>query len=158
MLSPETVRERFRPIIEKHQVVYEHWPAKVVHDGKPLAVGHDVVLIGTHGAHPKAMTTPGCSRCLDVWRGLEDIAKAVAPPPTRLSHARIVPFSGAVHYARERGERADIELVMQIRHQSQYRAPTDACQDECLSATLRRLRDLGVPERKWRPGNLHSAR
>jgi hypothetical protein len=146
------VEERLRLIIEKHQVVYEHWSARVVHDGTPLAVGHDIVLIGTHGDHPKAMTSPGCSRCVDVWRDLEEVAKAVAPPPTRLSRARIVPFSGAVHYAREREERADIELVIEIRHQSNYSAPTDACEDECLSATLRRLCELGVPERKWRPG------
>jgi hypothetical protein len=148
VVTPSTL-ERLHHIIEAHQVVYEYWPAKVAEAGKQLAVGHDIMLIGTHGGHMQEMTTPGCNQCAAVWRDLEELADTVIQPPTSLSHSRIVPFSGAVHYARERGLRSDIELVIEIRHRSNYQAPTDECEDQCLSATLVGLREIGVPERRW---------
>lgn len=138
-------------IIEEYQVVYEHWPTKVVREGGQFPVGHDVVLIGTHSGHPKDMPTPGCPRCVKVWRNLEELAHAVAPPPTSLSRSRIVPFSRAVHYARER-DRPDIELILEIRHRSDYNAPVDACEDRCLNIVLGQLRQLGVAERQWHKG------
>ena len=153
-----SLSERLRWLIEQHQVVYEHWMAKIVKHGELRIVGHDLLLIGTHGGHVTEMTTPGCRQCAQVWQDLREIADFIAPPPTDLSRFRVVPFSHAVHYAKERGNRPDVELIAEIRHRSHYDGPLDACEDRCLKHSLTRLKELGVSERRWQGGDRAPAR
>lgn len=148
--------EHLHKLIDRHQVVSEILPAKAVVDGELRAVGFDVLLFGTHGGGMTTMLSPGCHECVHVWKSLEEIALAVLPPTNPTTWHEIVPMENAVRYSSARGERPDIELVIALRHKSNYTEPLDACENKCLEHILTRLQELGVPEHQWRGrrGNL----
>lgn len=136
-------------LVEKHRVVYELWPAKVVHSGGLRAVGYDIALIGTHDGSVNDACALGYDRCALVWRDLRHIAQALFPPPPLRVRFWVAPFSSAVHYARERGQRPDVELLVEVRHRSRYDDPVDAWEDEFLEMFVIGLQNLGIPERRW---------
>ncbi len=137
--------------ILRHQVVYEVSPARVAAKGKLQVVGYDVSLIGTHGP-VEGPVHPGCEYCVEVFHALSELAHKVLPDRERESTFHVLRFTGGLHYDPQRGKRADVELVIEIRHRADYNHVVDECEESCLEIILRNLRALGVPERRWKQG------
>ena len=143
------LQAELRELVRQHRVVYEVSAAEEMVGDRRCKIGFDVTLSGTHGAEVHA-PLPGCEQCVDVWDRLQRIAQAVLPAPGRQSVYLFRVFDRALHSSPVRMNRNDVELVIQIRHQRGFLEPVDRCEEECLKDLLSALKQLGVPEAKWK--------
>ena len=86
--SAEIIRtlEELRMFIQDHRVYWEVLPEKIpVKEEAPLKIGCDLMLYGTHEEeeHP----TPGCEKCMKIYRDLRRIANSIIPKEERHSRA-----------------------------------------------------------------------
>jgi len=133
--------QRLRQLVTDHQVVYEV---------RRLAMGFDIEFYGTHAhrnEHPNIR--PGCEHCEELWERLREIAEAALPPDDRASVYRAEGFRPGLTYAPKRHPRADVELVLEIRHRHDYNAVVDACEQRCRDEIVAGLRSLGLREGTW---------
>jgi hypothetical protein len=141
--APEELH-RLRQLVSDHQVVYEV---------RRLPMGFDIDLYGTHGhRYEHATIRPGCDHCQELWDRLREIAEAALPPDPRASVYRPEGFRPGLTYDPKRHPRADVELVLQIRHRHDYNAVVDPCEQRCRDEIVARLRSLGVREGTWPRG------
>lgn len=113
-------------------------------------IGFSLVLYGTHEPgveHP----IPGCEHCRHVFAALQTIAAYLLPRERRESSYDVGTFDQAIHFARERDNRPDVELAITIYHRHGYERPVDACEIRCLEEMKQRLKELGACERHWSP-------
>ncbi len=129
-------------VAHDHHVVYEAWPVRVPQSGELRAIGYDVILIGTH-EHPLKVIAPGCQRCVQVWDQLRRIAQAVLPEASG-STVEIRPFDSSLHFDKHRSMRPDVELLIEIRHETNHTAPTPPSEDDCLAVLVGNLKELGI--------------
>ncbi|MCI0408644.1 MAG: hypothetical protein L0191_08780, partial [Acidobacteria bacterium] len=78
------------------------------------------------------------------------IAEAILPPEGRPSRYEMDPYDQSIHHSYARGDRHDVSLTIRIFHREDFENPLDACQERCLSEMLRRLKELGAGEIRWR--------
>lgn len=138
-------REWLRAIAARHGVVFEVHCTQVPHEQGLRVIGYDVFLVGRHASPPPL--SPGCSKCQAIWSDLGVLAHAALPRPGHLTHFTIRPFDHALHYLAGQSNAAEVELVIEVRHRSDYCAALDACEDVCLTKLLANLRALGLRER-----------
>ena len=128
-----------------HTVGFEVWPAQVPLAGELRTIGYDLSLFATH--EPSPLTpVPGCDRCFDVWKHLAQIAHAVLPAEEH-SSLRIRPYHPSLDYSGHQPMSASVELVIEIRHQTSYETPLDACETSCLAKITGGLEALGIHRR-----------
>ena len=140
-----------RKVVAKHAVTYEVSPSQVPRAGELRTIGYDLRLTARHSP-PLASTTPGCAECIAVWQQLCTIVEAVLPE-RRHSSFSIRHFDSALHIEPRRSATPEVELVLEVRHQTDYEAPADPCEAECLAAIIQGLKRLGMTDRKSRtPG------
>lgn len=133
-----------RELVNAHQVVYEV---------RRLPTGIDVELYGTHGARiAPSDVRPGCAHCEEVWEHLREIALAALPPDARESRYEIRWFRPGLTYDPKRQPRADVELVLEIRHGMDEKAGTDLSAKRCVEDIVANLRSCGSREGTWARG------
>ncbi len=141
--------EELRMLVQDHRVCWEVLPEKIsVKEETSLKVGFDLMLYGTHeeGEHP----TPGCEKCMEIYRDLRRIANSIIPKEERPSRYEISIYESAIRYNRIRGNRPDVELTIKVLHRSEYELPVDECEVLCLNEMKSKLSELGAQERRWR--------
>lgn len=140
--------EELQLLVNKHRVCREVLPEQIpVKDGKPLSVGFNLMLYGTHlkEDHP----VPGCDKCKLIYKDLHQIALWIIPEEKRSSRYEISIYQSAIGYSRERGNRPDVELKIKIVNRFDFNQPIDECEVQCLNEMKERLSVLGAHERQW---------
>ena len=146
-MDPANSRE-LHLLVRQHQVVYEIHPNLNYTQGEPREIGFDVVLYGTH-VQPFHPPDPGCHECVQVWRDLGRIARAVIPPDDDESRASIAPFDQLLHESKARKFRYDVELTIEVRHRKHFLDPADASESHTVNAIVNTLKALGAQEHTW---------
>ncbi len=131
-------------MVEQYRVVFEVRRALIPASPGLRVIGFDVFLIGHHSVNP---TTPGCTRCQRVWADLGVLAHAAIPRPRPKTRFAVRPFDHALHYGAGADPPAEVELVIEVRHRSEYSSPIDDCENECLGRLMANLRSYGIKER-----------
>lgn len=137
-------RARLRALAAQHGVVFESRRTQVPCSDGLRVIGYDVYLVGRHATPP---LSPGCTRCQLIWVDLGVLAHAALPRPGWRTRFSIRPFDHALHFATG-DSAAEVELVIEVRHRTEYAAALDDCEDECLSHLVANLRALGIRERE----------
>ena len=149
MMKTDSSPEALKDLVRRFRVCYEVWPEFDMVEGHKRQIGLALELLGTHARdmeHPEA----GCVHCRTVFSALRRIAEHILPSDHRPSRYEIGPYDQAIHQAHVRRDRADVSLTIRIFHREDFEKPLDECQTRCLSEMLRRLRDLGASEVRWR--------
>lgn len=141
--------ELLRKLVRAHRVVFEVRAAEEMVGEERRKVGFDVTLSGTDGADD-AIALADDREGEGVWRDLQRIALAILPPPGSPSVLGLQAFDKAVHSSPSRGNRDDVELVIGIRHAAGYLEPIDPAEEQSLKGVIAALKELGVPEGKWK--------
>lgn len=137
-----------KALIAQYRICWRAYPEKDLVDGKVRAVGYRLELYGTHAPQIEHVS-PGCDYCRNVWEALNKIGQEIVPAGTSDSQYQIEVFDDSIHYSKERRDRPDVELHIQIIHRSGF-GPIDACEDRCLKEMTNKLRTLGSPEGNWK--------
>ncbi len=154
MTEKETDTSELSRVIEQRKVVYDVLPAFTYINDLRRQIGFDVTLYGTHGDQIQHVD-PGCRHCNSVWNDLESVATAVIPKENRASISRIEPFDRMLHQSKLRRYRNEVELVITVRHRSDFAEPIDACESHCLREIVDALKALGVREQSWSSTRLY---
>ncbi len=142
---------RLHQLVNEHKVVYEVWPAfSIVDDGRRLQVGYDVDLYGTRIGGERKLLLPGAPGWIEVWQDLYVIADAVLSPVDDETVYLIYDFRPALSFDPKRQERPDVELVVAIRHRSEYNRAVDRSEEHCLHEVVAALRSIGAQQATWR--------
>jgi len=136
---------RLRALAEAYAVAYEVSPARIAASSGLRTVGYDVSLIGHH-RKVEGLVKPGCTRCQAIWIDLGALANAAIPRPEWRTRICVRPFDHSLHYSTP-GENGEVELVIEVRHRSDYQQALDDCEDTCLARLLANLRSLGINPR-----------
>jgi hypothetical protein len=136
-------RERLRALVVSHEAVFEVHHSQVPSGRGARTIGYDVFLIGRHST---PMLRPGCNKCQAIWIDLAAVARSALPSPGGKTRVSIRPFDHSLHIA-SATDGPEVELVIEVRHRSDYAGALDACEDECLSRLVANLRALGVSTR-----------
>ncbi len=149
-LDPGT-HQRLHQLVNEHKVVYEVWPAfSLDGDGRRLQVGFDVDLYGTRAnGDGSRRLVPGSPSWIEVWENLYDIAGAVLAPVDDQTVYVIYDFRPALSFDPKRHERPDVELVVAIRHRSEYNRAVDRSEEHCLHEVIAALRSIGAQQATW---------
>lgn len=159
IMHPESHEHRRAPpddlrgIVQRHRVFFEVVPAREVTEQGIRPVGYDLRVYGTHEGGSRG-AAPGCERCLEVWRDLRELGRGVIPSDRgRTSRYGIRPFDSALRSdsvvdSQDRN-REDVLLVIEIRHEKDFFAPIDPCEDQCVKEMIGTLKALGAKEGHW---------
>lgn len=145
-------RERLHELVSQHKVVYEVWPAfSLGDDGRRVQVGYDVDLYGTRSGGERAARKllPGSPGWIEVWEHLYDIAGAVLSPDDDQSIYLIYDFRPALSFDAKRQERPDVELVVAIRHRTDYNRVVDRSEEHYMKEMVAALRSIGAQQATW---------
>lgn len=142
--SDELRRARLRALADRHGVMFEMRRAQVPCAHELRAIGYDVYLVGRHAG---PMLSPGCTKCQTIWVDLGALAQAALPRPEWRTRISIRPFDHALHYATADAP-GEVELVIEVRHRTDYANALDECEDVCLTRLLSNLRALGISDRR----------
>ncbi len=140
--SEELRRARLRALAARHGVVFEVRRAQVPCVSGLRVIGYDVYLVGRHS---EPMLRPGCTKCQSIWVDLGALAHAALPRAERRTRFSIRPFDHALHFAAAEAP-AQVELVIEVRHRTDYAHALDDCEEVCLARLLGNLRALGITE------------
>jgi hypothetical protein len=151
--TAEELHQLRRGAVE-HRVVFEVVPEFSVATGARTKIGYDIILSGTHRpSDAPSRPAPGCERCVAVYDRLRELALASLPREDRDSTCALSDFQPSLRYAAKRQTgsraRADVELVISIRHRDEYNRDVDPCEERCLHEVVAALRSLGVQEGTW---------
>lgn len=136
--------EELKVLVNNHRVCWEVLPEQIpVKEDKPLSVGFNLLLYGTHLVedHP----VPGCDKCKLIDKDLHQIALWIFPEEKRSSHYEIPSYQSTIGYSRERGNRPDVELKIKIANRFDFNQPIDKCEVPCLNEMKESLSVLGAP-------------
>jgi len=148
----EQQKERLRALARKHSVVCEVWPARICVGGGLRTVGYDVALIGRHPDTEK-LVNPGCTKCQAMWIDLGALAHAALPRPEWRTRFAVRPFDHSLHYSASPDAPGEVELVIEVRHRSDYACALDDCEDVCLGRLIANLRSFGITHGSRRQGH-----
>lgn len=144
-------KTELQELVQRHRVCWEVVPEQVPVQGeRPLAVGYDLMLYGTHdpGDHP----VPGCEKCKEIYRDLRGIARRIIPVEERPSRYEIAVYDSAISYSPVRRNRPDVTVKVQILHRARYDTPIDECEVTCLNEMKAKLKELGAQNLRWKSG------
>ncbi len=139
----DNIVEELRAIAERRTVCYEVYPEYVVGKDRPVAVGYNLELYGTHD-HGHSHLTPGCIHCRNTFEDLQRIAEWITPKEQRDSQYRIVPYEPSLHGSAKRRFRPEVRLALQIQHRQNFAEPIDDCERRCLQEMQDNLATLGI--------------
>ncbi|MBE7481550.1 MAG: hypothetical protein HS104_16415 [Polyangiaceae bacterium] len=108
-------------------------------------VGYDVALIGRHPDTEK-LVNPGCTKCQAMWIDLGALAHAALPRPEWRTRFAVRPFDHSLHYSASPDAPGEVELVIEVRHRSDYACALDDCEDVCLGRLIANLRSFGITQ------------
>jgi hypothetical protein len=139
----ETDTRRLQSLVEKHTVYYEVSPEYMLVEDKPVKVGFELRLYGTHD-HGSSRSTPGCERCVQTFEDLRQIAAWIVPREKRASWYEVQPFDHALHLTPRHSLRPEVVLTLKILHREGFNDPIDECEERCLKEMQEKLSGLGV--------------
>jgi hypothetical protein len=145
-----------RHLVSERDVVHEIVAAYEMVAGERVRVGYDLVLSATHRHHEPgervslAGVMPGCARCADVWRDIEEIARAITPEGATESSYRIRTFDGGWHFdsASVAHGAPRIELTIEVRNLAGGLAAEIDCERRCVDLMSARLTAVGARLRR----------
>ncbi|MBK7583261.1 MAG: hypothetical protein IPI67_24090 [Myxococcales bacterium] len=140
-------KQRLTRIVAEHSVVYEVWPARIPTSGGGRTIGYDVSLIGLYPVGVR-MLQPGCTKCQAIWSDLGELAHASLPRAKWGARFVVRPFDHSLHYYGSTGAAGEVELVIEVRHRTDYSSELDDCEDECLRRLVANLQGLGISRRR----------
>lgn len=140
--------EQLKEKIQLHQVCYEICPEILMVSGQQTQVGFDLLLFGTH-EHGKSQLTPGCGKCVQTYKDLQEIAEWIMPKEERASCYEIESFDSSLHMTPKRGFQPEVVLKLKILHRHGFDQPVDECEEFCLKEMQGKLIELGVTQGKW---------
>lgn len=153
-LDALTTEEAVKSLIEKHRVCYEAGNEFALIKGARTKIGYSLRLCGVNVHAGVEHSVPGCAYCRRTYRDLQRIAEWILPgeetQKDRETQFKIEPFDSSFHIApKDRKNRAEIVLTIQILHKSDINRPADDCEDRCLKEMREKLKSLGVLEGRW---------
>jgi hypothetical protein len=143
-MNPEN---EMKALVTKYRVCWSVYPEKAFVDEKLRQIGFRLELYGTHPPDVGHLD-PGCVHCREVWAALKRIAAAIIPDGSRDSEYDIETFDDALHYSKQRKNRAEVELHIDIIHKSGF-GPVDECENRCLKEMTDKLVQLGARQDHW---------
>ena len=150
MESPASEQE-LRELVRRYRVIWDTRPemAQTPGDNSVTPVGY-VVELGATPDHPEHPLLPDCAECRSVTQALERLAQVVSS-----NGAQSAPVE--VHVGRDRVQidpshesRPELAATITIVPAGPANRPLDADRKERLAEIVRRLRELGVQEQRWR--------
>ena len=149
---------RIKGLVQRFRVCWEVHPeqalVKVVDSKHALVnrelrkIGFSLELYGTSEPGTEHVS-PGCSHSRRLQAGLKEIADWILPREKRACIYEVEIDIQSLIYSRQRADRPDVRLTIQILHGDHWDQPIDECEELCLKDMDQALRELGACEGAW---------
>jgi hypothetical protein len=141
--------DALRELIRRHKVYWEVRPEEDLDDADEVVkVGFQLGLRGTFedDADPPLAGGP---ECVEVYRDLRTIAESLVPAGDADVRFELGGSASALDYTPS-SRRQDVEVMIRIQRPDAPDGGIDEAERRSLELIERRLRELGVPEGRWR--------
>lgn len=145
---PDT--DAIRELVRRHQVYWEVRPEEDLDAADEVVkVGFQLGLRGTF-EHPEDPPLAGAPECVDVYRDLRAIAESLLPAAEGEIGFELGGSPDALDYTPSSG-RQEVEVMIKIQRRDEAGDDSiDAAEQDSLEKLKRRLKELGVPQGRWR--------
>ena len=143
----KTQNSELQSWIREHKVCWELLPHWMSDRGNRVQVGFELNLFAQHG--PSVLASPGCPKCQDLFRVLQQIAQAALPTENRPTRYEICPFDSSFHLRPETRMKNEVQLTLLLIHRENVLDPVDDCEHKCATEIEERLKELGAQRRVW---------
>lgn len=141
---------KIKDLVERFRVCWEVHPEQALIRKEIRKIGFSLELYGTHEPGTDHVC-PGCCHCQRVQAALKEIAAWILPRERRASIYEVDVDFQSLTYSRERGDRPDVRVIIQILHRNNWDQPIDGCEERCLKDMEQALDELGACKGAWKP-------
>jgi len=141
--------DAIRELVRRHKVYWEVRPEEDLDDADEVVkVGFQLGLRGTF-EDPEDQPLAGSPECVEVYRDLRTIAESLLPPEDDDVRFELGGSASALDYTPSSG-RQDVEVMIKIQRPGVPDYAIDEAERHSLELLKQRLKDLGVPQGRWR--------